>query len=97
MMERWFITAILHDKEFNDDDDDNKTATMMLMRMLMLVMRMLMVMLVMLMLMMFIFLCGCEGIHRSQDLGRSTSRLYASPQQRMLNTVTTGDKPRNNG
>ena len=58
IMERGFITTILHDKEFGDDD--MKTATMMLM-----------LMLVMLMLMMFIFLCGCEGIGLSPDLRRN--------------------------
>ena len=50
MMERWFITTILRDKEFGEDDD-MKTATMMLM-----------LMLVMLMLMMSIFLCGCRSL-----------------------------------
>ena len=55
MLERWFTTTKLHDKE-DGEDDDMKTATMMLM---------LLLMLVMLMLMMSIFLCGCEGIDLS--------------------------------
>ena len=63
MMERWFITTILRDKEFGEDDD-MKTATMMLMLMLMLVM-------LMLMLMMSIFLCGCDGIDLSPDIRRN--------------------------
>ena len=58
MMEGWFMTTILHHKEFGEDDD-MEAATMMLM---------LMLMLVMLMLMMSIFLCGCECIDLSPDL-----------------------------
>ena len=35
IIERWFITTILHDKEYGDDND-MKTATMMMMLMMML-------------------------------------------------------------
>ena len=55
IMERGFITAILHDKEYGDDND-MKTATMMFT--------------LMMMLMVIIFLCCCEVIDLSADLQR---------------------------
>ena len=82
IMERGFITTILHDKEFGDDDD-MKTATMMLM--------------LMMMLMVIIFLCCCEVIDLKCKSPKVGNILKSSPRQRVVNPETTDDTPRNNG